>query len=147
MARLTVFLLLASLPSSIFANEFSLSARDTTSSQTTLSAPETLFVPINFDARNRRYTVKVSLPNGSSPDLASYNFALTTSTGYSSVTGNECSTCEASPTFSIPSSAQPESQQIISLPEGDFVGPTITQTFNLELQNGSVWSWIDQSCK
>ncbi|KAF9077357.1 aspartic peptidase domain-containing protein [Rhodocollybia butyracea] len=137
-----------SIPASILPLALCLSIRSTTAASTskrdsTPPPPATLFVPLAFDS-NRRYTVNVSLPSNSS-QLESFAFALTTSTGYSSVAAQGCSTCGGGPTYSLSPNQQTEAVQNVSVLGGSVVGPTINQTCNLQLQNGSSWSWPDPS--
>ncbi|KAF9077417.1 hypothetical protein BDP27DRAFT_609244 [Rhodocollybia butyracea] len=105
--------------------------------------PATLFLPLTFD-NNRRYTVNVSLPgNSSQPEY--FAFALTTSTGYSSVAAQGCSTCGGGPTYSTSPNQQIGAVRNVSVPGGSIVGSAIAQANNLQLQNGSSWPWIDPS--
>ncbi|KAJ3783820.1 aspartic peptidase domain-containing protein [Lentinula aff. detonsa] len=136
--HLPTLLLLSCLSLEAVAFELSLIERDSST-----QPPDTLYVPLNFDS-NRRYTVNVSLPVNSSQNQF-FAFALSTSTGYSSVAGQGCSSCGGSSTYSIPSSAQVGAAQNVSVLNGGVVGSVMNQTCNLQLQNGSSWSWTDQS--
>ncbi|KAJ4473178.1 aspartic peptidase domain-containing protein [Lentinula aciculospora] len=138
----SLYLSLLFLQPTTVASQFPASKRDSIQSSTSL-LPDTLFVPLTFDS-NGRYTVNISLPASSSKN-ESFTFALSTSTGYSSVAGQECSSCGGGPTYAIPSSIQTGTVQNVSVLDGGVAGPVINQTCNLQLQNGSSWSWIDQS--
>ncbi|KAJ3726615.1 aspartic peptidase domain-containing protein [Lentinula raphanica] len=113
--------------------------RDSSSPQ-----PSTLFIPLKFDD-NKRYTVNVSLPTNDSSQSQSFAFALSTSTGISSVAGQGCVSCGGSSTYSMPSSTQMGALRNVTVLDGGVSGPIINQTCKLQLQNGSSWSWVDQS--
>ncbi|KAE9385277.1 hypothetical protein BT96DRAFT_982093 [Gymnopus androsaceus JB14] len=139
----TLVLCLSGASASAFASR-STSKRDSTSSPP--PPPATLFMPLTLD-ENRRYAINVSLPTSSGPHQ-SFAFALTTSTGYSSVAAQGCVTCGSNmPTFSSPSSStQTETGAMdVSVLNAGVAGPTISQSCNLLLRNGSAWSWVDQS--
>ncbi|KAJ3902882.1 aspartic peptidase domain-containing protein [Lentinula edodes] len=126
------------------AFEFTPAFKRASSQSSTPQPPVTLFVPLNFDS-NGRYTVNISLPTSSSQNQ-SFAFALSTSTGYTSVAGQGCSSCGGSPTYSVPSSIEMGiSVQNVSVLDSGVAGPVMNQTCNLHLQNGSSWSWTDQS--
>ncbi|KAF5361606.1 hypothetical protein D9758_007378 [Tetrapyrgos nigripes] len=106
---------------------------------------ETLYIPLRLD-QNNRYLVNVTMSTGSGQQT--FNFALSTGTGYTVVAGTNCSTCNGAVSYNVSQSTtvqQLPSTQNVSLLDGTAGGPLIREDCHLTQSNGSAWIYNNQT--
>ncbi|THV04778.1 acid protease [Dendrothele bispora CBS 962.96] len=103
---------------------------------------ETVSLPITVD-NQRRYSLNLTVSAGSrnQPLL----FTLSTSTGYTSVAGKDCTGCGGGPAFDSSDVPLNDSMIKFTLLEDSWAsGPVMMGDCSIEERNQSVWTWNDQ---
>ncbi|KLO06318.1 acid protease [Schizopora paradoxa] len=105
----------------------------------------TVKIPLSVD-RNLRYTADVNM--SSSPDTQRFRFALAANTGYTSVAGTSCSTCDNVPAYNRTLSASVQSfpgSKNVTLGTQSVVGNFIKENCGLREVNGTAWQYPNQT--
>ncbi|KAJ7102513.1 aspartic peptidase domain-containing protein [Mycena belliarum] len=107
--------------------------------------PKMVVIPLRLD-ENRVYSVAVNMSSNPAPQ--SFSFALSTSTGMTTVAGADCDSCGGVPSYnpSISTSVWQSSQPMsVATLNGVANGTLVREDCSLLLPNGSAWAYPNQT--